>query len=94
MRLGNAWMILGSRSPTDPVTEGRPPQSLVVFVADVDAHFERAGSSGARVLSRPSESVFGQRQCEVEDLDGHRWFFSQHVRDVSPEEWGASRAHP
>ena len=26
------------------------------------------------------------------DLDGHRWLFSRHARDVSPAEWGATIA--
>jgi uncharacterized glyoxalase superfamily protein PhnB len=93
MYLGKAWIMLGSRSPSDLVArEGRPPQSLVVFVADVDSHFERARSSGALILAVPTDSAFGERQYEVEDLDCHQWYFSQHVRDVSPEEWGASLA--
>ena len=29
----------------------------------------------------------------VEDLDGHRWLFSQHARDVDPQEWGATLKH-
>jgi uncharacterized glyoxalase superfamily protein PhnB len=30
--------------------------------------------------------MYGEKQYGVEDLEGHRWLFSQHVRDVSPEE--------
>ena len=90
MNLGKAWIMLGSSGPNDRVArEGRPPQSLVVFVADVDAHFERARSSGAKILAMPTDSVFGERQYAAEDIEGHQWYFSQHVRDVSPEEWGA-----
>jgi uncharacterized glyoxalase superfamily protein PhnB len=36
--------------------------------------------------------MYGEKQYGVEDLEGHRWLFSQHVRDVSPEEWGAKVA--
>ena len=31
---------------------------------------------------------YGERQYETEDLAGHRWTFSQTLRDVAPEEWG------
>ena len=95
MYLGNAWIMLGSRRHGDAgAIEGRPPQSLVLFVADVDARFERARSAGAKVVSPPADCVFGERQCEVEDPEGHRWFLSQHIRDVAPEDWGASPARP
>jgi hypothetical protein len=28
---------------------------------------------------------YGERECTVEDLAGHRWQFSETLRDVSPE---------
>jgi uncharacterized glyoxalase superfamily protein PhnB len=60
-----------------------------VYVDDVDAHFERAKAAGATMLSEPEDLPFGDRQYRVEDLEGHRWMFATHVRDVPPEEWGA-----
>ncbi len=36
------------------------------------------------------KTVYGERQYGLEDLDGHRWLFSQHARDVDPKEWGAT----
>jgi uncharacterized glyoxalase superfamily protein PhnB len=49
MYLGKARIMPGSRRPGEAVASGgRPPQSLVVVVADVDAHFERARTSGAQ----------------------------------------------
>jgi uncharacterized glyoxalase superfamily protein PhnB len=74
--------------------ERRPPQPGVVTheikvrVDDVDAVIERARSHGARVLEGPVEREYGERECTVEDLAGHRWQFTQTVRDVAPEEWG------
>ena len=67
---------------------------VVVHVADVDAHCERARRFGARIVDLPSDMPFGERQYTVVDLAGHRWTFSQHVADVSPEEWGAVSAGP
>jgi uncharacterized glyoxalase superfamily protein PhnB len=37
-------------------------------------------------------TVYGERQYGVEDLGGHRWLFSQHAWDLSPDEWGAQIA--
>ena len=59
-----------------------------VYVDDVDAHFEQARAAGARMLSELEDTPFGDRHYRVEDIEGHRWMFAQHVRDVPPEEWG------
>jgi len=92
MRLGDAVvMITGPREGTEsPMTLGMETQTLTVFVADVDAHYSRAKEQGAYVWEELHETVYGERQYGVKDLDGHRWLFSQHVRDMKPEEWGAT----
>ena len=63
-----------------------------VYVEDVDAHFARARDAGATILSELEDQPFGDRQYRAEDLEGHRWMFATHVRDVPPEEWGAETA--
>ena len=67
---------------------------VLVYVDDVDAHFERARGAGANMLSEPRDQPYGDRSYTVEDLEGHRWMFAQHLRDVPPEEWGAQVAEP
>lgn len=47
---------------------------VLVYVDDVQAHFERARAAGARVLSDPASDEHGTRY-RVEDLEGHRWMF-------------------
>jgi uncharacterized glyoxalase superfamily protein PhnB len=47
-----------------------------VHVDDVDAHFARARSSGATILSEPTDSGHG-RSYRAADLEGHRWMFDQ-----------------
>ncbi len=59
-----------------------------VYVADVAAHFARSEAAGARLLSELVDAPFGDRLYRVEDHEGHRWMFAEHVRDVPPEEWG------
>jgi uncharacterized glyoxalase superfamily protein PhnB len=91
VHLGNAWIML-KRAPAgsaSPAQLGYGTQSLTVFVDDVDAHFQRAKSAGARILEDPHETVYGEFQYAAEDLDGHHWLFSRHARDLSPDEWGA-----
>jgi uncharacterized glyoxalase superfamily protein PhnB len=93
MHLGGAWIMLHSaQGSASPAQLGYGTQSLTVFVDDVDAHFERSKLAGARIVEDLHETIYGERQYGVEDLDGHHWLFSQHARDVSPEEWGAKIA--
>jgi uncharacterized glyoxalase superfamily protein PhnB len=76
--------------------EQRPPQAGVtthlvkVRVADVDAQLERARRHGARVLQEAADHEYGERECTVEDPAGHRWQFTQTLRDVAPEDWGGT----
>ncbi|MGN8025553.1 VOC family protein [Microbacterium sp. 22242] len=63
--------------------------SVMVRVADVDAHCAHVRSLGAAIAEPPADHVYGERQYSVEDIGGHRWMFSQTIADVAPEEWGA-----
>ena len=94
MHLGNAYIMVRSARPGDATAKPGSEQtaSLTVFVDDVEAHFRQAKSTGAKIVEELHEVMYGEKQYGVEDLEGHRWLFSQHVRDVSPEEWGAKIA--
>ena len=62
--------------------------SVLVRVADADAHHERAARHGARIVAPPADQPYGERQYTAEDPAGRRWTFSQTIADVAPEEWG------
>ena len=49
---------------------------VLVYVKDVDAHFEHARKAGATILSSPKEDENG-KQYRAEDLEGHRWMFME-----------------
>lgn len=49
---------------------------VLVYVDEVDAHFERAKAAGATILSPVEDTPDGKRY-RVEDLEGHRWMFMQ-----------------
>jgi uncharacterized glyoxalase superfamily protein PhnB len=56
--------------------EGAPPTHVPwVFVDDLDAHFARAESAGARIVQ--GIHSYGYRAYTAEDLEGHRWAFAQ-----------------
>jgi PhnB protein len=49
---------------------------VLVYVKDVQAHFEQALKAGANILSEPKEDANG-KQYRVEDIEGHRWMFME-----------------
>jgi len=49
---------------------------VLVYVDDIDQHFERAKTGGALILSDLEGTDNGKRY-RAEDLEGHRWMFIQ-----------------
>jgi uncharacterized glyoxalase superfamily protein PhnB len=96
MHLGNAWIMLSTprEDRATPNQLGSRTQYLTVFIENVDEHYRRAKSAGVTIVEDLNETIYGERQYGAEDLDGHRWMFSQHAKDLSPDEWGAKIAMP
>ncbi|MFQ5738240.1 MAG: VOC family protein [Acidobacteriota bacterium] len=88
MELAGGVIMLGHPGPDfqSPKRHGHVCQLVHVYVDDVDEHFAHARSAGARILSDPEDKFYGDRSYSAEDLEGHHWFFAQHVRDVPLEE--------
>jgi uncharacterized glyoxalase superfamily protein PhnB len=51
---------------------------LSVAVADPDAHCATARAAGARIIDELKDAEHGGRGYEVEDLEGHRWYFGSY----------------
>lgn len=87
--LGENMIMLGSIRPDDgmssPQTLGSATQMLAVYVADPDAHFQRAQQAGAKILAPPYDTDFGSREYHVLDLDGHPWTFGTFRPSVSDD---------
>jgi len=59
-------------------------QSLMMFVDDVEAHLAHVRKSGAKIVSEPKVSDYGEeywadRSYECEDIGGHHWYFVQRL---------------
>lgn len=76
------------RSPKE--VGGVNTQSLMLYVDDVEAHCAHARECGAKIVSEPKTTDYGDeywsdRGYECEDIDGHHWWFFQRLRDPKPK---------
>jgi|SRR5215470_4815982 len=96
MRIGldGAMIVADTHGEQQPPRAGAVTHLMKVRVTDVDAQFQRARSHGARVVREPVEYEYGERECTLEDPAGHRWQFTQTLRDVAPEQWGGVTVNP
>lgn len=64
----------------------------MVYVDDIDRHYEIAKNNGARIIAEPKDQYWGDRRYEALDLEGHKWFFHERVRDIPKEKIQAIEA--
>jgi uncharacterized glyoxalase superfamily protein PhnB len=88
---GNGALVVAGR-PADSASSSR--DTVMVRVADADAHSERARAAGARIVAPPATYPYGERQYTAEDFAGHVWTFTQSVADVDPADWGGVLVDP
>jgi uncharacterized glyoxalase superfamily protein PhnB len=83
---GGGWIYLGQ--PLDgfsnPSVVGKTALMYVV-VDDVDSHYARAKSAGARVIEEPSDQDNGHRTYGCTDPQGHEWYFAQPLTEARPD---------
>jgi uncharacterized glyoxalase superfamily protein PhnB len=91
LNLGGGDLIVAdvSGERRAPLPEGAS-HAVMVRVDDAHAHCERARDAGAQILMEPTDFDYGERQYTAQDPAGHRWTFTQTLRDVAPEEWGGT----
>ena len=84
MELEEGVVMMGHPGPDyrSPKRTGHVAQHLYVYVDGVDEHFEHARAQGASILEEPTDQFYGDRRYGVEDLEGHQWYFAEHIRDV------------
>ena len=89
-----AMIVADVRGEQQPPQEGIVTHVMKVRVENVEAWYERARAHGARVLEPPIDREYGERECTIEDLAGHRWQLTETMRDVAPEEYGCQTVAP
>ncbi len=61
-----------------PNTSGVPcPVTLYVYCEDVDVFYAHALKHGAKSTLDPTDTFWGDRMCQVTDLDGYHWSFAK-----------------
>jgi PhnB protein len=71
---------------TTPQKLGGSPVTLMLYVEDVDACFERAIAAGATAIRPIEDQFYGDRTGTLSDPFGHVWMVASHVEDVAPDE--------
>jgi len=83
LSVGDGAVIVGDvRDDRRPPRAGEETHAVMVRVDDARAYCERARANGAQILMEPTDFEYGERQYRAADLAGHRWTFSETLRDV------------
>lgn len=90
IEIGGARIMIADEHPEmdvrGPEAYGGSPVSIHLYLADVDAVFERAVAAGAKPLRPPTDQFYGDRAATVIDPFGHCWFLATRVEEVPAEE--------
>ena len=90
IRIGDSVVMLADEVPDmgyrGPKGYGGSAVSLMVYVDDVDATFQRALAAGAIERRAVQNQFYGDRSGTLEDPFGHIWTVSTHVEDLTPQE--------
>jgi PhnB protein len=93
MKIGKAGFMLADEFPDrgalSPESIGGSPVSMYVYVEDIDRFADKAVAEGLKVVRPVEDQFYGDRSGYFEDPFGHKWGFSTHKEDVSPEEMDA-----
>ncbi|MBV60791.1 MAG: glyoxalase, partial [Nevskiales bacterium] len=69
-----------------PDTLGGVSSSLLLYVDDVDAVYQRAINAGATELRAIEDQFWGDRMGTVVDPFGHQWSIATHIENVDDDE--------
>ncbi len=95
---GGGLIMVSGADKTDKFPQVRSPsqvgggntQNMMVYVDDVEAHCRRARDAGAKIVTEPKTTDYGEeywedRGYECSDIGGHHWWFYQRLRSAEPK---------
>jgi uncharacterized glyoxalase superfamily protein PhnB len=88
-RIAHAQVVVGNS--TLMIGEPPPPWQpraamLYLYVPDVDAMYQQALKAGAKSVTPPANTFYGDRAGCVTDTSDNTWWMATHVEDVPLEE--------
>jgi len=90
IRIGDSVIMLADEHPDmgyrSPRSLGGSSVSILLYLENVDAVFDRAVAAGATAQRPVTDQFYGDRSGTLEDPFGHVWTVATHVEDVPPEE--------
>ena len=90
IRIGDSVIMLADEHQEmghrGPAALGGTPVSILLYVTDVDAVFDRAVKAGGKSRRPVADQFYGDRMGMLEDPFGHVWTVGTHTEDLSPEE--------
>jgi len=90
IKIGTSPIMLGDEcvemQALSPATIGNSPVTIMLYVEDVDAVFNKAVAAGATVQRPLADQFYGDRTGGLIDPFGHKWYVATHIEDVPHEE--------
>src|SRR5262245_38898301 len=93
LKIGTSMLMLGREHPTEclsPKSRGGTSVSLLLYVENADAAFDRAVKAGCTVKMPMSDQFWGDRYGQVEDPFGHQWSIATHKQDLTKDQIAAN----
>ncbi|MBA3946202.1 MAG: VOC family protein [Herpetosiphonaceae bacterium] len=79
LRIGDSMVMIGGGAG-----DGGPWQAMLyLYLADVDAVYQRALAAGATSLAAPADAGDGDYRAGVRDPYGNHWYIASHKQDVA-----------
>ncbi|AEW00148.1 hypothetical protein A4D02_28550 [Niastella koreensis] len=77
------------------ITEGQLGNAveLMIKIQGIDEHYSKCQLAGIIIITPPTDHFYGERQYTIKDIGGHFWTLSETIKDLLPEDWGATSKH-
>lgn len=91
IEIGDSVLMLADEFPEknifSPKHLGGSTVSIMLYVQDCDAAYERALAAGAKSVREPADQFYGDRMAGIEDPFGFQWYLGTHIKDVPAEDF-------
>jgi len=90
IQIGDSIIMIHDEFPQmnslGPVSRGGVTMSLMMYVVDADAAFDKAVKAGCTATMPLANQFWGDRYGKVTDPFGHEWAIATHIEDLTMEE--------